>query len=93
VNPGRGRGSHVFGSTPLQLCVERSFLSEDIDLFGEETTTDFLNQFVMSNYWGKGQTNFYIQICDPLAFKSTMDWRSRAIEVERQGHLFRIVHP
>jgi hypothetical protein len=83
----------VFGSAPLQLFVERSFLSEDIDLFGDETTTDFLNQFVEANHWGKGQTDFYIQVCDPLAFKSTMDWRGRAIEVERHGHLFRIVHP
>jgi hypothetical protein len=83
----------VFGSAPLQLFVERSFLSEDIDLFGDETTTDFLNQFVEANHWGKGQTDFYIQVCDPLAFKSTMDWRNRAIEVERHGHLFRIVHP
>jgi hypothetical protein len=83
----------VFGSAPLQLFVDRSFLSEDIDLFGDETTTDFLNQFVKANHWGKGQTDFYIQVCDPLAFKSTLDWRSRAIEVERHGHLFRIVHP
>ena len=83
----------VFGSAPLQLFVDRSFLSEDIDLFGEETTTAFLKQFVEANHWGKGQTDFYIQVCDPLAFKSTMDWRGRAIEVERHGHLFRIVHP
>ncbi len=34
-----------------------------------------------------------VRICDPLAFKSTFDWRARAIEVERHGHLFRFVHP
>lgn len=83
----------VFGSAPLQLFVERSFMSEDIDLFSDETTTDFLDHFVELNHWGKGQTDFYIQICDPLAFKSTLDWRSRAIEVGRHGHLFRFVHP
>ena len=83
----------VFGSAPLQLFVDRAFLSEDIDLFGDDTTTDFLNQFVEANHWGKGQTDFYIQVCDPLAFKSTIDWRTRAIEAERHGHLFRIVHP
>ena len=83
----------VFGSAPLQLFIERSFLSEDVDLFGSEATTDFLTQFVEANHWGKDQTDFYIQVCDPLAFKSTINWRSRAIEVERHGHLFRFVHP
>ncbi|MCI0539198.1 MAG: hypothetical protein L0Z50_28660 [Verrucomicrobiales bacterium] len=83
----------IFGSAPLQLFVERSFLSEDIDLFGDGADTEFLNQFVEANNWGKGQTDFYIQVCDPLAFKSTIDWRSRAIAVERHGHLLRFVHP
>ena len=66
----------IFGSVPLQLFVDRGFLSEDIDLFGNEDTTDFLTQFVETNHWGKGQTDCYIQVCDPLAFKSTIDWRS-----------------
>jgi len=83
----------VFGSTPLQLLIEGSFLSEDIDLFGDDQTTEFLTQFVEANHWGKDQTDFYIQVSDPLAFKSTIDWSTRAIKVERHGHLFRFVHP
>jgi hypothetical protein len=83
----------VFGSTPLQLFIEPSFLSEDIDLFGDDSTTDFLTRFVTANNWSKDQTDFYIQVCDPLAFKSTSDWATRAIQVERHGHLVRFVHP
>jgi hypothetical protein len=83
----------VFGSAPLQLFIDRFFLSEDIDLFSDDETTEFLNQFVEANNWGKAQSDFYIQVCDPLAFKSTIDWPSRAISVERHGHLFRFVHP
>ncbi len=83
----------VFGSAPLQLMVDRAFLSEDIDLFGNEDTTDFLNSFVAEQHWNKGETELYIQVCDPLAFKSASDWASRAIEAERHGHLFRFVHP
>ncbi len=83
----------VFGSAPLQLFVESSFLSEDIDLFGDDMTTAFLEQFVTANHWEKGTTDFYIQVCDPLAFKSTINWRDRAIKVERHGHLFHFVHP
>lgn len=83
----------VFGSTPLQIFIEKSFLSDDIDLFGNEDTTEFLTGFVEANNWGKDQTDFYIQVCDPLAFKSAIDWPSRAISVERHGHCFRFVHP
>ena len=49
--------------------------------------------FVDSHNWTKEKSSFYIQVCDPYAFKSTLDWRDRAIEVERHGHLFRFVHP
>ena len=83
----------VFGSTPLQLFVESTFLSEDIDLFGDHDSTEFLECFVEANHWAKGETDLYIQVCSPLAFKSTIDWPSRAIEVGRHGHLFRFVHP
>jgi len=83
----------VFGSAPLQLFVEKTFLSEDIDLFSDEGRTEFLTTFVEENHWAKDQTDFYIQVCDPLAFKSTIDWPSRAILVERHGHSFRFVHP
>lgn len=83
----------VFGSAPLQLLIEQTFLSEDIDLYSPEDHWEFLEKFVAEKGWAKGQTDFYIQVCDPNAFKSTADWRHRAIEVERHGHLFRFVHP
>jgi hypothetical protein len=83
----------VFGSAPLQLMIDRTFLSEDIDLYSPEEHWEFLEKFVAQNGWAKGQSDFYIQVCDPHAFKSTFDWPSRAIEVERHGHVFRFVHP
>jgi hypothetical protein len=84
---------NVFGSAPLQLFIERTFVSEDVDLFAPEEGWAQLERMVESKGWDKGQADFYIQVCDPLAFRSTFDWRARAIEVERHGHLFRIVHP
>jgi hypothetical protein len=83
----------VFGSAPLQLLVDGSFLSEDVDLSSPEENGDFLEKFVAEKGWAKGQSDYYIQVCDPRAFRSTFDWRLRAIEVERHGHLFRFVHP
>src|ERR1700733_12874283 len=83
----------VFGSAPLQLLIERTLLSEDIDLYSPEEHWEFLEKFVVEKGWAKGQSGFYIQVCDPRAFRSASGWPSRAIEVERHGHVFRIVHP
>lgn len=83
----------VFGSASIQLFIDQTFLSADIDLFGSEKSYDFLLGFVDSQGWTIEKSAYYIQICDPYAFKSTMDWLTRAVEVERHGHLFRIVHP
>ena len=83
----------VFGSAPLQIFLNPDFLSQDIDLYSPEENWDYLAEFVESKDLGKEKAKFYIQVCDPKAFRSTTDWLSRAIEVERHGHLFRFVHP
>ena len=84
----------VFGSTPLQLFIDPHFSSADIDICSDEDTYQILIDFVEQQEWTQEKSsNFYIQVCDPLAFKSTIDWRSRAIEVEKHGHLFVFVHP
>lgn len=83
----------VFGSAPLQLFLDKGFLSADIDIFPTEETYNFLLDFVAAHGMDKDKSEFYIQVCDPFAFRSTANWRSRALEVERHGHLFRFVHP
>jgi len=83
----------VFGSAPLQMLLEPSFLSQDIDVFSSEETYAFLADFVDVKGLGQEKARFYIQVCSPFAFRSASDWRSRAIESEHHGHLFRFVHP
>lgn len=85
----------VFGSAPLQLLVEPTLTSADIDLFGDrEDAMEALQAFVEEQGWTQeASAEFYIQVCDPRAFRTTFDWRSRVIEVRRHGHLFRFVHP
>jgi hypothetical protein len=83
----------VFGSAPLQLFIDAAFVSDDVDLFPPEEFFVHLESQVQMHRLAKDMTALYISVCDQLAFKSTMDWRARAIEVERNGHLFRIVHP
>src|SRR5579872_791263 len=83
----------VFGSAPLQLFLDKSFLSADIDVFPTEDAYTFLVDFVAARGLDKDKSAFYIQVCDPYAFRSTRNWRDRAVEAERHGHLFRFVHP
>ncbi len=83
----------VFGSAPLQLMIDRSFLSEDIDVSPPEDAYDSLTKLVEAQGWAKGQSDFYIQVCDHLAFRTTRNWMSRAIREERHGHLFIFPHP
>ena len=84
----------VFGSAPLQLLVDSQFLSADIDICSDEPTYQVLLDFVAAQGWSQEKSGeFYVQVCDPLAFKSTSNWSGRAIRVERHGHLFIFVHP
>ncbi len=83
----------VFGSAPLQLMIDRSFLSEDIDVSPQEEAFDSLTKFVEGQGWSKGQSDFYIQVCDRLAFRTTRNWMDRAIREVRHGHLFIFPHP
>lgn len=83
----------VFGSAPLQLFIDPAFLSQDVDLFPDEDSHDFLEHFVEEKNLSKEKAEFYIQVCAPNAFRSTDDWRKRAVQERRRGHLFRFVHP
>ena len=83
----------VFGSAPLQVFLNPDFLSQDIDLYASEEHWDYLVNFVAENNLGPEKSKFYIQVCDPKAFRSTTNWLARAVTVERHGHLFRFVHP
>lgn len=83
----------VFGSAPLQLLVARTFLSEDIDVSPTEDAYDLVSKIVEEKGWAKGQSDFYIQVCDHLAFRTTKNWLSRSIQIRRRGHLFIFPHP
>jgi hypothetical protein len=83
----------VFGSAPLQLFLERKFLSAGIDVFSTEERYSYLLEFVATHGLDQENEGLYIQVCDPYTFRSTVDWRDRAVDVARHGHVFRFVHP
>jgi len=65
---------NVFGSTPLQLKLDASFLSGDVDLF----TSEDLESFVQAMRLGKGVADPYIELVPERVFITSVSWRDRA---------------
>jgi hypothetical protein len=65
---------NVFGSAPLQLKLDPSFLSGDVDVFSSED----LGHVVTDLQLGKGQSDPYIEIVPASIFIATPVWRDRA---------------
>ncbi|MGI8966531.1 MAG: hypothetical protein ACR2H1_10655, partial [Limisphaerales bacterium] len=58
----------VFGSAPIQITVDSALTSADVDLFSD---SEELDEIVKRNRMGAGQTEFYIQFCSELNFRTT----------------------
>jgi hypothetical protein len=65
---------NVFGSLPLQLKLDSSFVSGDVDLFSDQ---DF-QELAKSMGLAKGQSDPFIEIVPPNTFIATPIWRDRA---------------
>ena len=65
---------NVFGSTPLQLKLDPSFLSGDVDIFSGED----IEVFVRTLGLGKGQVEPYIEVVPGTVFIASQNWRERA---------------
>ena len=79
----------VFGSSPLQLGVDASFLSGDVDVIASEDITGFCRQRGLL----KGQASIYIEPCASIAFTASPDWFVRAFRCQRQHVIFTFPHP
>jgi hypothetical protein len=64
----------VFGSAPLQLSLDASFLSADVDIFSED---DF-SSIIQEHKLGKNQRQVYIEQCAPNIFSAGPDWPLRS---------------
>jgi hypothetical protein len=67
---------NVFGSTPLQLQLDATFLSGDVDIFSNEDVGAFVEQFGL----GKGQAEPYIEVVSESVFIASAAWRDRAVK-------------
>jgi hypothetical protein len=65
---------NLFGSTPLQLRLDPTFLSGDVDLFCSEDLLPYVEAMKI----GKGQSDPYIEVVPHYVFIAANDWRDRA---------------
>lgn len=79
----------VFGSAPLQLALDRGFLSVDVDIFSEDDFSDLIRELRL----GKGQHRPYIEQNPPAAFRTTTDWQRRAFITKMRNVTFYFPHP
>jgi hypothetical protein len=79
----------VFGSAPLQLGIEPSFQSADVDIF----SSDDLRIWIEAAGLGEGQSAFYIQQSPEFVFSASPSWRERAFVVVKENVTFAFPHP
>jgi hypothetical protein len=65
---------NVFGSTPLQMRLDPSFLSGDVDMFTSEDLSGYLEKMKL----GKEHATPYIELVPSTIFITTPAWRDRA---------------
>jgi hypothetical protein len=80
----------IFGSAPLQIAVDASLTSADVDCFSE---WEGLDELVHRHQLGTGQTEFYIQVSSELNFRTSPRWRDRLQTVVVENCTLRFPHP
>ena len=81
----------LYGSAPLQLTLDRTWLSADVDLFSEDD--EDLSQLVRQAGLSKERGDFYLEAGFALSFRTSPLWRGRAQTVEIGNVSLTIPHP
>jgi len=79
----------VFGSAPIQICVDSGLTSAYVDVFSE---TEDLKDLVERLELGQGKAEFYCQVSSELNFRTSPRWRTRAKSVRVEGCLLHFPH-
>ena len=80
----------IFGSATLQIQVDPHLLSGDVDVFSDD---EDLEEFVQRAGLGDAQTDFYIQVCSGLNFRTSPYWLGRTREIAIGHCTFVFPHP
>lgn len=89
-----GEAAHltVYGSAPLQLTIDSTLLSGDVDIFSDDDDGD-LESIVAAHRLGKEHGDFHIEVGYDTSFRTSPRWRRRARSVQRGRVTITIPHP
>jgi hypothetical protein len=80
----------LFGSAPLQICIEPTLLSGDVNIFSDE---EFLAEIIERAGLSDKQHTPGFQVCSELNFRTSPRWASRTRSVQVDNITFVIPHP
>ncbi len=80
----------VFGSAPLQITVDSSLTSADVDVFSD---FEHLREIVDNAGLGQADSTFYIQVSSELNFRTSPRWRGRTQKADIGNCTFIFPHP
>ena len=80
----------LFGSAPIQIAIENTFLSADVDLFCDD---EDLEPYVRAAQLTQEQADFYIQVCSGLNFRTSPLWGTRTQSFDIGNCTFVLPHP
>ena len=80
----------VFGSAPLQVTVDSTFTSADVDVFSEFET---LREIADRAGLGQDKAAFFIQVSSELNFRTSPRWKGRTQSARIENCTFIFPHP
>ena len=86
----------LFGSSPLQLTLEASFISQDVDLFVSDfgESSDEVAAAIERAGLSKEKTQEqYVQLCDEGNFRTSPRWKARAFSTQIGSVRLTLPHP
>lgn len=82
----------LFGSSPLQLRIEPSFVSNDIDLFADDDRKELAAAIAAADLADKSKP-LYIQLCAEGNFRTSPRWKDRAYHTRIGNVHLTLPHP
>jgi hypothetical protein len=81
----------VYGSAPLQLTVDRTLLSGDVDIFSDDD--EDLSPFIRAHQLGEEHGGLHLEWGFELSFRTSPRWRLRAKAVQEGNVTLTFPHP
>lgn len=83
----------LFGSSPLQLALEPSFTSADVDLFATDETRDEIAAILERTGLADKSRAVYVQLCVEGNFRTSPRWKDRAFRTRVENVALTLPHP